>query len=139
MIGLNFYFTNILLLFIYIYIEIFSDILFLSFFKNKKDNIINFSKKLNSVLYKNNIYNFCSLMILINLIFFKTGLIQNLILSIIYIYIFLIIIFSHSYKSNNAFLNFNIIFFLYFFLFIKTFISFFLFIELYSILFYFFF
>lgn len=139
MIHLNYSFWNIILLFAYIYIEIFTNITIYSIFKNTKNYFINYSKKKVSDLNIKNIFYFYLNFVIIYLFFLKIDYVNNFILSIIIFYIFVIKFLKSYINYNIHFLVFNIIFFLILFKFLNSFIIFFLFIELYSIIFYFFF
>lgn len=137
--NLNYSFWNIILLFVYIYIEIFSQITNYSVFKNTKNYLLNYSKKKITDLNLKYLFLFYSLSIFYIFIFFKTDFINHYVISIILFYIIIIHLLK-TYISNNVhFLLFNIIIFLVLFSYINNYIIFFLFIELYSIIFYFFF
>lgn len=100
---------------------------------------LNFIKKLNYFIFKNQIFTISINLNLIYLLTLKCNFVNNNILSIILMYL-IVSKFLNSYLNYNImFINFNIIFFLFFFLFINSIIIFFLFVELYSIIFYFFF
>jgi hypothetical protein len=126
-------------LFIYTYIEIFWNIIYSSIFKNKKDNIINFSKKNNSNPFKNSIFNLIIFLNLLNILFLKVSDTTNFLFSLTSLLAIITLIFFSKSKNNLSFLLFNVSFFINFFFFINTFVLFFIYIELYSILFYFFF
>jgi hypothetical protein len=138
-IHLNYSFWSIIFLFAYIYIEIFTTITIYSIFKNTKNYFINYSKKKVSDLNIKNIFYFYLNFILIYLFFLKIDYVNNIVLSLIIFYIFIIKLFKNYIKYSIHFLMFNIVFFLLLFKFVNSFIIFFLFIELYSIIFYFFF
>jgi hypothetical protein len=138
-INLSYSFWSIIILFIYIYIEIFSLITNYSILKNTKNYLLNYSKKNVTNLNLKYIYNFYSFWIFILFIFFKVDFVNNYIISIILFYIGVIHLLKNYISNNINFLLFNIITFLLLFYYINNYIIFFLFIELYSILFYFFF
>ncbi len=139
MISLNFFFWGYTFVFTYIYLEIFYTLIYYSLFKSLKMFNLNFIKKLNYFIFKNQIFTISINLNLIYLLTLKCNFVNNNILSIILMYL-IVSKFLNSYLNYNImFINFNIIFFLFFFLFINSIIIFFLFVELYSIIFYFFF
>lgn len=139
MVNLNFFFWNFLILFTYTYIELFCALLLISANQNLKIFTINFSKKLNYFIFKDNFFYIFLNLILLYLVTLKISFVDNNILSILLVYIFISKLMRTYLTYNVMFLNFNIFFFLFFILFINSLVIFFLFIELYSILFYFFF
>lgn len=139
MLSSNFIFWNILFLFIYLYFEFFYSILFLTIYKNLKFFNLNYTKKLINSIFKSNVYHFINFLLIFFLITLKVNYVDNSILSYIIVYLFISLFLLKFFKHNISFINFNVIFFLFFFLFINNYITFFLFIELYSIIFYFFF
>ena len=139
MISLNFSTFSVIAFLIYVYSEIFLNIVNSSIFKNKKFEISIFSKKFNNIPFKTEIFNFGIVLNLINLITLKTTIINSFVISIILFYSVLCLIFFSKIKSNVSFINFNLIIFMSLFYFVNNFITFYLFIELYSIFFFFFF
>lgn len=126
-------------MFTYIYIEVFYSLIFISLFKNLKNYNINFSKKINYYLFKNQIFSISINLNIIYILTLKIDVCNNNILSFLFLYIIISKFFKNYMNYNLMFINFNIIFFLFFLLYINSIVVFFLFIEFYSIIFYFFF
>lgn len=139
MITLNYSFWSILFFFIYIYIEIFNQIIFYSIFKNTKNFFINYSKKNIKNINNKNIFFFSFFFFFLIIISLKIDYNNNFIFSIFFFFLLFINFTKYEISSDYNFLLFNICFFLFFFNFINSIIIFFLYIEIYSIIFYFFF
>ena len=137
MLNLDFFFWNYTILFIYVYGEIFFKLIFVSIFKNLKFlNKIN-SKKLQNNFFKNNVYLFTLVFLLVYFLTLKTNYSTGNLLSILLLLLILVLLAVFYCKSNFLFLFFNIFYLLFFSTYINSIILFFLFIELYAILFYF--
>ena len=81
---------------------------------------LNFIKKLNYFIFKNQIFTISINLNLIYLLTLKCNFVNNNILSIILMYL-IVSKFLNSYLNYNImFINFNIIFFLFFFLFFNS-------------------
>lgn len=139
MINLNLFFWSYLFIFSYVYVEIFYSLLFVSIFKSLKSYNINFSKKIHYYLFKNQIFQVTLNLNIIYLLSLKIDYCNTNILSFILVYLLLSKLFYTYTNYNILFVNFNIVLFLIFILYINSIVVFFLFIEFYSILFYFFF
>lgn len=115
MISLNFFFWGYTFVFTYIYLEIFYTLIYYSLFKSLKMFNLNFIKKLNYFIFKNQIFTISINLNLIYLLTLKCNFVNNNILSIILMYL-IVSKFLNSYLNYNImFINFNIIFFLFFF------------------------
>lgn len=137
MISLNFYFSLLLLLFIYLYGEILLSITVYSIFKNLKffnQQIL----KNNNNLFKNLYLNLSFTLLLILFISFKIQ-ISNIFFSFFIIFLILNKYIASYIQNYLNFLNFNILMFFIIFFFIKNYVTLYIIIELYAILFYFFF
>lgn len=139
MINLNYSFWSIILLFTYIYVEIFNLIIFYSIFKNTKNFLINYSKKTIKNINVKNIFYIYLIFIFLHFFSLKVDYVDNYILSIIFFYFLFIYFIKDDISPNYHFLLFNICFFLVLFNLINSLVIFFIYIELYSIIFYFFF
>lgn len=138
-INLNLFFWSYLFVFSYIYIEMFYSLIFVSLFKNLKNYNINFSKKVNYYLFKNQIFHITINLNILYVLTLKLDVSSNNMIAYIFVYLLLSKIFKSYINYNVMFINFNIVFFLFFLTFINSIVVFFLFIEFYSIIFYFFF
>jgi hypothetical protein len=138
-ITLNYSFWSVLFVFIYVYVEIFNQIIFYSIFKNTKNFVINYSKKNNKNINNKNIFPFLFYFLFIYILFLKSSFVNNFILTIFFIYLLIIQFSKEEISSNQNFLLFNICFFLILFNYINLMITFFLYVEVYAVIFYFFF
>ncbi len=139
MISSNFFFWNILFIVSYIYCEFLHNIVYFTIFKNLKLFNSNCTKKITNYLFKDNIYTFIILWMCFFLLTLKIEFIDNHIMSYIVVYLIFSIVLQKFYNHNINFINFNLIIFLFIFLFINNYLVFFLFIELYSVVYFFFF
>lgn len=139
MFSVNFFFLNYLFILIYVYLEVFINLIYFSIFKHIKTTTITLAKKLTYFLFHNNLFSVLINFNIFYLLTLKTTFINTQIISFILIYLFIYKLLNTYVNYNIAFINYNIIIFIFMFLYIKTLIAFFLLMELYSIIFYFFF
>lgn len=139
LINLNFHLNIYILFFLYTYLEIFYVLIYTTIFKQIKTYNLIFFKKINYQMFKNTTIYYVINLKIIYLITLKLNYVNANILSLIFVYLIITQFFKIYRDTVFSFINFNIIVFCFFIMFVQNLITFFLLIELYAIIFYFFF